>query len=253
MQRVTVTRRNVKKTGEVSNVGPSISNIQAHVHAQSQMAAAAQVQLVAAQAQLHSVSATHVAPTCVVEPVSTDALSIDIPISSSDHEDTACTPTPTPTPAPAPASAPEPASATASVSVPAPVAVAVAVATAVAVAAEDSTMKTHLTNFFEAESVAVSLSKPWLRLERGIRMQKFRAFADAYPGLTSGEKAALYKVLLTANDSKLLNTKQQINYEMGVIHSVKGLKVIRSADSTQPTVFKIEAGRSTKRHSDGAK
>lgn len=120
----------------------------------------------------------------------------------------------------------------------------------VATHSEPAVLERRLDNFFEAESAAVSLSKPWLRLERGIRLQKYRAFAEAYPGLSRDERDNLYKVLMKANDSKLLNTKTQINYEGGIILSVKGLKIIRTGDPTQAAVFKIDMSRPTKRHSD---
>jgi hypothetical protein len=112
----------------------------------------------------------------------------------------------------------------------------------------ESILEPKMTSFFEAESAATSLTKPWLRLERGIRLQKFRAFADAYPGLNAEEKETLYKVLLKANDAKLINTKQQINYEQGVIQSVRGLRMIRT--ELQPAVFKIDNPRVTKKHSE---
>lgn len=112
----------------------------------------------------------------------------------------------------------------------------------------DSVLEKGLNNFFAAESAAVSLSKPWLRLERGIRLQKYRAFAEVYPGLSTPEKETLYKILLKANDAKLLNTKQQIQYENGVIQSVKGLRIIRTGDPTEPATFKIDVNRGTKKH-----
>jgi hypothetical protein len=115
---------------------------------------------------------------------------------------------------------------------------------------EKNTLEKNMTNFFEAESAAVSLQKPWLRLERGLRMQKYRAFAEAFPGLSTEEKDCLNKTLLKANDAKLLNTKQQIQYENGKIIAVKGLKVIRSGNPEAPAVFKIETVRPTKRNTD---
>ena len=135
-----------------------------------------------------------------------------------------------------------PATATAS---PATTSVAGAVA-AVAVAAKGSSFL----EFIAAESNATALAKPWLRLDRGLRLQRFRAYADAYPGLSVAEKAKLYDVLLAANDKKLLNTKQQVNYENGVIQSVRGLKVIRTGDTKEPAVIKIEPSRLTKRNTE---
>lgn len=106
--------------------------------------------------------------------------------------------------------------------------------------AVDRSMQT----FFDAES-AHALNRPWLRLERGLRLQRFRAFADVYPGLSDVEKEALYRTLVKANDAKLLNTKQQIQYEDGNILSIRGLKMIRVGDT--PATFKIEVVRPTKR------
>jgi len=117
----------------------------------------------------------------------------------------------------------------------------------------DPSSKPTLTNtldFFQAESTATSLAKPWLRLERGLRLQKFRTYAESYPGLTVDEQKDLYNFLLRANDNKQLNTKQQVAYENGTIQSIRGLKVIRTGDIKVPAVFKIEAVRLTKKHQD---
>lgn len=109
------------------------------------------------------------------------------------------------------------------------------------------TLGAPLTSFFEAETANALLTKPWLRLERGLRIQKLRAFADSFPGLTTDdEREALFAFLIKANDSKQLNTKSQIQYEMGVIQNIKGLKMFKSSEDA-PILFKIEMGRHTKR------
>jgi len=131
------------------------------------------------------------------------------------------------------------------VRMPAP-ASAVVETTAAATVAEKQ--ERQMTDLFAAEAASVSLTKPWLRLERGIRMQKLRSFADNYEGLSAEDKDNLYKYLVRANDSKLLNTKQQIQYEHGSIQSIKGLKIIRTGDPTVPATFKIESHRVTKRN-----
>ena len=110
-----------------------------------------------------------------------------------------------------------------------------------------TTLMGRLTNFFEAESHAASTTKPWLRLERGLRLQKLRTFAESYPGLSTEEKENLNKALVKANDSKLLNTKQQLVYEEGKILSIRGLKIIRDGDPTHSASFKIEVHRQTKK------
>jgi hypothetical protein len=109
---------------------------------------------------------------------------------------------------------------------------------------------TNTVDFFQAESAATSLAKPWLRLDRGLRLQKFRSYAESYPGLSPEEQTDMYTFLTKANDNKQLNTKQQVSYENGNIQSIRGLKVIRTGDIKVPAVFKIEASRLTKKHQD---
>ncbi len=100
-----------------------------------------------------------------------------------------------------------------------------------------------MSTFLTAESASAFL-KPWLRLERGLRLQRFRAYAEEYPDLSAEEREILYKALVKANDAKLLNTKQQIQYEEGKIVGIRGLKLIRGELGT---TFKIEPPRSMKR------
>ena len=109
-------------------------------------------------------------------------------------------------------------------------------------------LEKSVSNLLEAETNSTLLTKPWLRLERGLRLQKFRAFAEAFPGLAPAERTAMFDFLVKANDAKQLNTKSVIQYEGGKIISIKGLKIIRVGDPAIPAVFKIEAGRQTKRH-----
>lgn len=110
-----------------------------------------------------------------------------------------------------------------------------------------SAAQATLANLLEAETTATLTTKPWLRLERGLRIQKLRLFAEAYPGLSEEEKESLHAFLVRANDAKQLNTKSQITYEEGRIQSIKGLRIIRSGDPTEPPIFKIDGGRQTKR------
>jgi hypothetical protein len=110
------------------------------------------------------------------------------------------------------------------------------------------TLEKSVSNLLEAETAATLLTKPWLRLERGLRLQKYRAFTEAYPALSAAERVALYEFLVRANDARQLNTKAAIQYEGGKIISIKGLKIIRTGDPSVPAVFKIDSGRQTKRH-----
>jgi hypothetical protein len=121
--------------------------------------------------------------------------------------------------------------------------------TSVSVAPLPVLQEKQMTDLFAAEAASVSLTKPWLRLERGIRMQKLKTFADTYDGLSVEDKDNLYKYLIRANDAKLLNTKQQIQYEHGIVQAIKGLKIIRTGNPTEAATFKIEITRATKRNS----
>lgn len=107
----------------------------------------------------------------------------------------------------------------------------------------DPSLFLYLTN-----ETATALKRPWLRLERGARLQKFRAFAEAHPEMiTAEEKTSLYRALVSGNDAKLLNSKQQVVYDsdVGTIVDIKGLRISRIG-SAAPT-FKIEAVRPTKK------
>lgn len=111
-----------------------------------------------------------------------------------------------------------------------------------------ASLEKTVTNLLDAETATALTTKPWLRLERGIRLQKYRAFADSYPGLSVEEQGRLNDFLVAANDARQLNTKAAISYENGKISAIKGLKIIRTGDPTVAAVFKIDTGRQTKRH-----
>jgi hypothetical protein len=116
-----------------------------------------------------------------------------------------------------------------------------------------ASLEKSISNFLEAETAVNLTTKPWLRLERGIRLQKYRAFTETYPGLSAEERASLYDYLVAANDARLLNTKAAIHYDNGKIIAIKGLKVIRTGDPSEKPIFKIDSGRQTKRHSSDDK
>jgi hypothetical protein len=54
-------------------------------------------------------------------------------------------------------------------------------------------------------------------------------------------------MLVKANDAKVLNTKQQIQYENGKILSIRGLRKV--VGEGEP-VFKIDVSRPTKKKTD---
>lgn len=119
---------------------------------------------------------------------------------------------------------------------------------------EAARKRTGMMTFFDADA-ATALQRPWLRLDRGQRLQRLRQFAEEYPGLSAEERETLYKVLTKANDAKALNTKQQIQYEEGKIVSIRGLCMTRVGDAA--ATFRIEAApvaatRTTKKKATAA-
>jgi hypothetical protein len=107
--------------------------------------------------------------------------------------------------------------------------------------------ETMLSALLDAESKA-AVHKPWLRLERGLRMRLLRAYVEKQDELTQQERVDLLLALVDALDRKLLNSKSQITYdtETGVISDIHALKIIKPV--TGKTVFKIEPpNRTTKK------
>jgi hypothetical protein len=103
-----------------------------------------------------------------------------------------------------------------------------------------------LSALLDAESKA-AVHKPWLRLERGLRMRLLRAYVERQKELGSSEKVELLAVLIDALDRKLLNSKSQITYntDIGDIVEINSLKIIQSAAKK---IFRIEPPhRSTKK------
>jgi hypothetical protein len=116
---------------------------------------------------------------------------------------------------------------------------------------ETKSIDSAFISLLSTESIS-ALKRPWLRLERGARIKKFRSFANDYitdenKKLSDSEKESLIKFLIASNDNKQLNSKQIVLYDMdeGKITDIKGLKMIRNEE--KGVVFKIEGSRATKR------
>lgn len=61
-----------------------------------------------------------------------------------------------------------------------------------------------------------AFKKPWHRLERGLRLNRLRAFSESMAvarGLKAAEKTALMDVLTRALDRKVLNSKLAVSYD----------------------------------------
>ena len=85
-----------------------------------------------------------------------------------------------------------------------------------------------------AAEAGTAYRRPWHRLERGLRLNRLRAFTDdlgAKRGLKDSEKQALLTLLSKALDKKLLNSKTSVEYdqEEEMIKEIKPLVMHQSA------------------------
>lgn len=96
--------------------------------------------------------------------------------------------------------------------------------------------------------------RPWHRLERGLRLNRLRKFADEEAQRFSGDQTQLFQVLSKALDRKLLNSKSVVNYdaEQEKILEIKGLTMHKQASGT--VIFSLserKTGATVKRKPEG--
>lgn len=92
------------------------------------------------------------------------------------------------------------------------------------------------------EGTADAYKRPWHRLERGLRLNRLRAFVDEEArrtNLTEAEAANLLILLQKALDKKMLNSKTTVIYEPEneTIKEIKGLVSHRAADGVTKYQF----------------
>lgn len=97
----------------------------------------------------------------------------------------------------------------------------------------DFSVNESLQRLIEAEA-ETAFRKPWHRLERGLRLNRLRAFTEDMAtkrGLKDSERAALLTLLTKALDKKLLNSKTAVEYdhEAEQIREIKPLIMHQSA------------------------
>jgi hypothetical protein len=112
--------------------------------------------------------------------------------------------------------------------------------------AMDFAMNQSIQRLIQTEAAA-ALKRPWHRLERGLRLNRLRAFVDdlgAKRGLKDGEKAALLALLTKALDKKMLNSKTAIEYDPDteMIKEIKPLVMHQAA--TGEVLFQLLEKRS---------
>jgi len=104
-----------------------------------------------------------------------------------------------------------------------------------------------LSKLLDAESKS-AVHRPWLRLERGLRMRLLRAFVEKHQNYNPTERSELLAALVDALDKKSLNSKSQITYnqELGEITEINSLKAIRGTSGK--LIFRIDPpNRGTKK------
>jgi hypothetical protein len=107
----------------------------------------------------------------------------------------------------------------------------------------------NLKNLLE-DSARDAYSRPWHRLERGLRLNRLRIFIeDVAPQfvMTKSEKEDFFIFLQKALDKKLLNTLKVVIYDQDTqrINTIRGLDIKRNTDDV------LKWGFSTKKQSTG--
>jgi len=80
------------------------------------------------------------------------------------------------------------------------------------------------------DSAKEAYSRPWHRIERGLRLNRLRIFVEdisAQYDMTKDEKESFFVFLQKALDKKLLNTLKVVNYDQETqrIKSIRGLEI----------------------------
>jgi hypothetical protein len=96
------------------------------------------------------------------------------------------------------------------------------------------------------DSAREAYSRPWHRIERGLRLNRLRIFVEEVSPqfeLTKDEKEAFFLFIQKALDKKLLNTLKVVNYDQDTqrITTIRGLDIKRNAEGI------IKFGFSTKK------
>jgi len=110
--------------------------------------------------------------------------------------------------------------------------------------AADPPANDHFRNLLD-ESARDAFTRPWHRLERGLRLNRLRMYVEQMSpqcSFTNEEKIAFFGFLQRALDRKLLNTHKIVNYipEEQRIESIRGLEVRRATDGQVRWGFTIK-------------
>ena len=103
---------------------------------------------------------------------------------------------------------------------------------------DESTQDDNLRNLLEA-GVRDAYSRPWHRLERGLRLNRIRLYIEEhYPELSKENKDILFLYLQKALDKKLLNTLKVVQYDIEKqrIINIVGLEIKNNTDDFKYTL-----------------
>lgn len=98
------------------------------------------------------------------------------------------------------------------------------------------------------DSAREAYSRPWHRIERGLRLNRLRFFTEEIApqyDMTKEEKAAFFLFLQKALDKKLLNTLKVVNYdqEKQMITTIRGLEIKRNQEGVLKWGFSVKKQR----------
>ena len=105
----------------------------------------------------------------------------------------------------------------------------------------DYSINSPLENMLNNEA-GTAYKKPWHRLERGLRLNRLRAFTDglaATRGFKPNETAALLQLLTKALDKKVLNSKTSIVYDFDKEEITEIKPLVMHQDAAGTFLFQI--------------
>jgi hypothetical protein len=95
------------------------------------------------------------------------------------------------------------------------------------------------------DSTKEAYSRPWHRLERGLRLNRLRIFIEDIAlqfSLTKDDKDYIFLFLQKALDKKLLNTLKVVVYDTNIqkITKINGLEIKRATDGQVKIAFVVK-------------
>ena len=102
------------------------------------------------------------------------------------------------------------------------------------------------------DSAREAYSRPWHRLERGLRLNRFRIFIeDIAPQfeMSQEERNGFFLFIQKALDKKLLNTLKVVHYdqEKQRITTIRGLEIKRNAEGVLKGGFSVASAKAATR------